>query len=79
MRPYRARSLIEVDWLGYTALAAATSVSATGITLAFEHDAAVDIGVRPQPPSDVALGGCSGAPLLSFVEHPGERIGSSEQ
>lgn len=69
MRPYRGGGLVEVDWTGYTALAVANGVSCTDITLIFEHD--FDIGARPAAPDDWALGGCSGAPLLTFVEHNG--------
>jgi hypothetical protein len=39
MRPYRGGNLVEIDWTGYTALAIATSVSTTGITVVLEHDA----------------------------------------
>jgi hypothetical protein len=33
--------------------------------------ARLDLGLRPAIPSDWALGGCSGAPLLAFVEQRG--------
>jgi hypothetical protein len=33
--------------------------------------ARLDVGLRPAIPSDWALGGCSGAPLLTFVEQRG--------
>ena len=69
MRPYRGGSIVEVDWVGYSALAIARGVSETDITLIFDHDHDVDIGLRPKAPSDWALGGCSGAPILTFVEH----------
>lgn len=68
MRPYRGGSLVEIDWVGYTALAVASGVSSTDITLVFDHDHDFDVGLRPAIPSDWALGGCSGAPLLTFVE-----------
>ena len=71
MRPYRGNSLVEIDWLGYTALAVASGVSHTDITLVFDHEHDFDVGLRPSIPSDWALGGCSGAPLLTFVEHNG--------
>lgn len=71
MRPYRGNSVVEVDWLGYTALAVATGVSATDINLVFDHERDFDVGHRPAIPADWALGGCSGAPLLTFVEHRG--------
>lgn len=71
LRPYRGDSLVDVNWRGYAALAVATSVSETDITLHFDHDAHVDIGRRPTAPQDGALGGCSGAPLLTFVEQNG--------
>jgi hypothetical protein len=61
-------SLVEIDWLGYTALAVANGVSATDITLIFDHEHDFDIGQRGTIPTDSALGGCSGAPLLTFVE-----------
>jgi hypothetical protein len=71
MRPYRGNSLVEIDWLGYTALAVASGVSATDITLVLDHEHDFDVGLRPSTPSDWALGGCSGAPLLTFVEQRG--------
>ncbi|EFI52994.1 hypothetical protein AfiDRAFT_0981 [Afipia sp. 1NLS2] len=71
MRPYRGNSLVEIDWVGYTALAVASGVSATDITLVFDHEHDFDVGLRPRIPSDWALGGCSGAPLLTFVEQRG--------
>jgi hypothetical protein len=71
MRPYRGNSLVEIDWLGYTALAVASGVSDTDITLVFDHEYDFDVGLRPSIPDDWALGGCSGAPLLSIVEHNG--------
>jgi hypothetical protein len=71
LRPYRGHSIVEIDWLGYTALAVARGVSETDITLVFEHERDFDLGLRPAAPSDWALGGCSGAPLLTFVEHEG--------
>jgi hypothetical protein len=71
MRPYRGNSLVEIDWLGYTALAVANGVSETDITLIFDHEHDFDIGLRDAIPNDWALGGCSGAPLLTFVEQNG--------
>jgi hypothetical protein len=71
MRPYRGGSLVEIDWTGYTALAIATSVSTAGITVVLEHDAEYDAGKRDSIPPDWALGGCSGAPLLTLVDHNG--------
>lgn len=71
MRPYRGNSLVEIDWLGYTALAVASGVSDTDITLVFDHEHDFDVGLRPTTPSDWALGGCSGAPILTFIEHNG--------
>jgi hypothetical protein len=71
MRPYRGGSLVEIDWVGYTALAVASGVSSTDITLVFDHEHDFDVGLRPAIPSDWALGGCSGAPLLTFVEQHG--------
>jgi hypothetical protein len=38
VRPYRGGSLVEIDWVGYTALAAASGVSCTDITLVFDHE-----------------------------------------
>jgi hypothetical protein len=69
MRPYRGGGLVEVDWTGYTALAIATSVSDANITVLLEHDAHYDVGGRSRIPPDWALGGCSGAPLLTLVDH----------
>jgi hypothetical protein len=54
-----------------TALAVANGVSATDITLIFDHEHDFDIGHRRTIPTDWALGGCSGAPLLTFVEQRG--------
>jgi len=71
MRPYRGNSLVEIDWVGYTALAVASGVSNTDITLVLDHQHDFDVGLRPSIPSDWALGGCSGAPLLTFVEQRG--------
>lgn len=71
MRPYRGSGLVEIDWAAYTALAIANGVSVTDITLVFEHDTNFDAGLRPAVPGDWALGGCSGAPLLTFVEKNG--------
>lgn len=70
LRPYRGGP-IEVEWDGYTALAVASAVSDTDITLYFDHDEHVDVSGRGEPPPDWALGGCSGAPLLTFVESNG--------
>jgi hypothetical protein len=71
MRPYLGNSLVEIDWVGYTALAVAGGVSDTDITLVFDQEQDFDVGRRPAIPSDWALGGCSGAPLLTFVEQNG--------
>jgi hypothetical protein len=71
MRPYRGNLLVEIDWLGYTALAVASGVSVTDVTLVFEHEHDFDVGLRSRAPGDRALGGCSGAPLLTFVEQRG--------
>ena len=71
MRPYRGNSFVEIDWLGYTALAVASGVSNTDVTLVFDPAHDFDIGLRKDIPSDWALGGCSGAPLLTFVERNG--------
>jgi hypothetical protein len=71
MRPYQGNSLVEIDWVGYTALAVASGVSDAAITLVFDHEHDFDVGLRPVIPSDWALGGCSGAPLLTFVEQNG--------
>jgi hypothetical protein len=71
IRALRRRNLVEVDWLGYTTLAVADSVSETDITLVLQHDPAVDIHSRKDPPPQWAMGGCSGAPLLTFVEQRG--------
>lgn len=38
MRPYRGNSVVEVDWTGYTALAVASGVSHTDVTLVFDHE-----------------------------------------
>jgi hypothetical protein len=71
MLPYRGGGLVEVQWEGYTALAIATSISETGITVHLEHQPEYDIGRRRRVPPDWALGGCSGAPLLTLVDHLG--------
>lgn len=71
MRPYRGGNRVEVDYVGYTVLTIAISVSPVGITTVLQHDPEFDIGMRPTAPPDWALGGCSGAPILTFVEHKG--------
>ena len=71
IRPYRGGGKVEIDWDAYTALAIANSVSETGITLVFHHDPELDVAMRSAVPSDWALGGCSGSPLLTFVEERG--------
>jgi hypothetical protein len=38
VRPYRGGSLVEIDWVGYTALSAASGASCTDITLVFDHE-----------------------------------------
>jgi hypothetical protein len=69
LQPYKGNSEVQVDWDGYTALAVADSISPTDINLIFEHENSVDIGLRSKVPDASSLGGCSGAPLLTFVEH----------
>lgn len=69
--PYRGGNLVEIDWNGYAALAVATAVNDTSITLWFERDSEFNIESRPVAPPDWALGGCSGAPLLNFIETRG--------
>lgn len=69
MRPYRGGGLVEIDWNGYSALAIATSVSEANITIVLEHDVKYDLGHRATIPPDWALGGCSGAPVLTLVDH----------
>lgn len=71
MKPYKGQSFVEIDWTGYTALAVASGVSVTDVTLVFDHEHDFDVGLRSQIPEDWALGGCSGAPLLTFVEQRG--------
>ncbi len=71
LRPYRGGGNVEIDWLGYTALAVADGVSDANITLIFDHDRNADIGLRPSAPPEWALGGCSGAPLLVFIDRAG--------
>jgi hypothetical protein len=71
MRLYRGGGVVEIDWEGYSALAIASSVSDTGITLVLEHDPELDISHRPTVPKGMAMGGCSGAPLLTLVRSEG--------
>lgn len=71
LRHYRGNSIVEVDWVGYSVLSIAESVSASGITLVLDHQHSIDIGARQETPADWALGGCSGAPILTFVEQSG--------
>jgi hypothetical protein len=71
LRPYRGGGVLEIDWCGYTALAVADGMSDTDVTLVLDHDRNLDIEGRPRIPEDWALGGCSGAPLLTFVDHGG--------
>lgn len=72
MLPYKGNSVVETDWTGYTGLATASGVSHTDVNVLLEHDPDYDVGLRPEIPKSWALGGCSGAPLLTLVEH--ERI-----
>jgi len=69
LRPYRGGPLVEVDWTGYTSLLVASAINDTDVVLVLEHDQHIDIGMRPKVPEDWALGGCSGAPALTLVEH----------
>jgi hypothetical protein len=71
MRPYRGGNLVEIDWTGYTALAIATSVSATGITVCLSTTRNMMLAIGAAIPPDWALGGCSGAPLLTLVDQHG--------
>jgi hypothetical protein len=71
MRPYRGRSVVEIDWDAYTALVTARGVSDTDITLVFDDGETYETGTFKPRPEDWALGGCSGAPLLTFVEQAG--------
>jgi hypothetical protein len=71
LRPRRMRDLVEIDWTGYTALAIADGVSDAAVTVILEHDPSFDVFARPEIPEDWALGGCSGAPLLTFVDDKG--------
>jgi hypothetical protein len=48
-----------------------SGVSTTDVTLVLDHEHDFDIGQRCTIPTDWALGGCSGAPLLTFVEQRG--------
>lgn len=59
---------MRVEFGAYTALAAASSVSETGMSLLFEHEQTFDSGLRPLMPTHDNMGGCSGAPILTFVE-----------
>lgn len=65
------RGKVHVEFGAYTALAAASSVSATGISLLFEHEQTFDSGLRLLMPTRDNMGGCSGAPILTFVEERG--------
>ena len=55
MGPYRGNSLVEIDWVGYTAIDVASGVSDTDITLLFDHEHDLDVGLRPSIPGDWAL------------------------
>lgn len=66
--PYRGGGEVRVEHGAYTALATATSVSATGLSLLFEHEQSFDAELRPRMPTRDNMGGCSGAPILTFVE-----------
>ncbi|WP_170302858.1 trypsin-like peptidase domain-containing protein [Reyranella soli] len=59
---------VDIEFEAYTALAVASSVSATGLSLLFEHEQSFDAGLRPRMPTRDNMGGCSGAPILTFVE-----------
>jgi hypothetical protein len=71
LAPYRGNSVVEVEFGAYTALASASSVSSTGISILFQHDRTFDVGLRYLSPTKESLGGCSGAPMLTFVEEKG--------
>jgi hypothetical protein len=66
--PYHGNSVVEVEFGAYTALAVASSVSTTSITMHFEHEPDFDVGERNVMPTQENIGGCSGAPVLTFVE-----------
>jgi hypothetical protein len=66
--PYRGGGEVRIEFGAYTALAAASSVSATGLSLLFEHEQTFDSGLRTLMPTRCNMGGCSGAPILTFVE-----------
>lgn len=67
MFPYRGNSHVEIEWVGYTGITIVDGVSNTDISLILEHDSKYDVGLRPKIPDDWELGGCSGAPILSFL------------
>jgi hypothetical protein len=60
---------VTTSWNAYSSLTVARSVSPLGITLVIEDDPQWNSGIRPTAPPDWALGGCSGAPLLSFIDY----------
>ena len=69
--PYRGGGEVRIEFGAYTALAAASSVSDTGLALLFEHEQTFDSGLRPLMPTRDNMGGCSGAPILTFGEERG--------
>ncbi len=71
LMPYRGGGEVRVEFGAYTALAVASSVSATGLSLLFDHEQTFDAGLRPLMPTRENMGGCSGAPILTFVEYRG--------
>ncbi len=68
MLPYRGNSRVEIEWVGYTGITIVDAVSNTDLSLVLEHNPDYDVGLRPQIPSDWALGGCSGAPILTSIQ-----------
>lgn len=65
---YRGGGEVRIEFGGYSALASASSVSAMGLSLLFEHEQTFDVGLRPLMPTRENMGGCSGAPILTFVD-----------
>jgi len=69
LRPYRGNSLVEVDWVGYTAIAVASGVSNTDCHRNLRARSERRHRIAPDSAPDWALGGCSGAPALTLVDH----------
>lgn len=63
----------EIDWGIYGACGIATSVSDRDVSCQFEREHWIDVMGKGLPPEGFKMGGVSGGPLLTIVEHKGIR------